>query len=64
MFLAAIAAGVITWLLVGSTLGVIVLHKNEAGIFPGLIAGIWAAWPLLHQGRVERYNFLHPAPKR
>lgn len=64
MFLGAILAGLFTWGLVGAILGQVVLHKNEAGIFPGLIAGIWAAWPFMHHGKVERYNFLHPVPKR
>lgn len=64
MFLVAIIAGLVVWGIVGSTLGMLVLHKNEAGILPGLVAGIWAAWPFMHQGRVQRYNFLHPVPKR
>lgn len=65
MFLAvAIIVGLAAAGIVGSTLGVIVLQKADAGLFPGLVAGIWAAWPLLHQGRVERFNFLHPPPKR
>jgi hypothetical protein len=67
MLIAAIAAGVFAWLLTGSIIGVIVTHGNNngsAGMFPGLVAGIWAAWPLLHQGRVQRINFLHPVPKR
>lgn len=64
MFLVAIIAGVAAWAVVGSTLGLIVLQNSDAGMFPGIVAGVWAAWPLLHQGRVERYNFLHPAPKR
>ena len=64
MFSGAIIAGLFAWGIVGATLGQIVLHKNEAGIFPGLIAGLWAAWPFLHHGKVERYNFLHPVPKR
>ncbi|MGH2478946.1 MAG: hypothetical protein ACRDHW_04750 [Ktedonobacteraceae bacterium] len=29
-----------------------------------MVAGIWAAWPFFHQGRVSRYNFLHPVPRR
>lgn len=50
MFLVAIIAGLVVWGIVGSTLGMLVLHKNEAGILPGLVAGIWAAWPFMHQG--------------
>ncbi len=40
-----------------------VLHENEGGFLPGLVAGVWAAWPFLHQARVQRYNFLHPVPR-
>lgn len=59
----AITLGVFVFLLTGAFLGQMVLHNNEAGFFPGLIAGIWAAWPFLHQARVQRYNFLHPVPR-
>lgn len=64
MYLLAILAGLVAWGVVGAVTGQLVVHKNEAGMFPGLIAGIWAAWPLLHQGGVQRYNFLHPVPRR
>ena len=47
----------------GSLPWAVVLHNNEAGFFPGLVAGVWAAWPFLHQARVQRYNFLHPVPR-
>jgi len=30
----------------------------------GFVAGVWAAWPFFHTGRVQRYNFLHPVPRR
>lgn len=66
MLILPIIAGIATFLVVGSTVGVIVLnsyHDGQAGLLPGAVAGIWAAWPLLHQGKVERYNFLHPVPK-
>ncbi len=59
-----IVLGLIVWGVVGSLTGDYVLHKPDAGVFPGLIAGIWAAWPFFHQGRVQRYNFLHPVPRR
>lgn len=58
-----ITLGVFVFLLTGAFLGQMVLHNNEAGFLPGLIAGIWAAWPFMHQARVQRYNFLHPVPR-
>lgn len=64
MYWMAIIAGLVAFGVVGSVTGQLVVHKNDAGLFPGLIAGIWAAWPLLHHGGVQRYNFLHPVPKR
>ena len=59
-----IVLGLFVWGLVGALTGECVVHKADAGVFPGLIAGIWAAWPFFHQGRVQRYNFLHPVPRR
>lgn len=67
MLIAGIAVGIFAWLLTGSIVGVIVTHgynHGNAGMFPGLVAGIWAAWPLIYQGKIQRYNFLHPVPKR
>ncbi|MBX9724465.1 MAG: hypothetical protein K2X81_23850 [Candidatus Obscuribacterales bacterium] len=67
MILIAIVAGVAAFGVVGSIVGVLVTASNNhgsAGLFPGLVAGIWAAWPFVFQGKVERYNFLHPKPKR
>jgi hypothetical protein len=59
-----IGLGIFVFLLTGAVLGQLVLHKNDAGILPGLVAGIWAAWPFFHHGGVQRYNFLHPVPRR
>lgn len=64
MFGIAIVVGLFVAGTVGAIIGQLVVHKNEAGLLPGLVAGIWAAWPLFHQGGVQRYNFLHPVPKR
>lgn len=58
-----IAIGFIVFLITGSFLSQLVLHNNEGGFFPALIAGVWAAWPFLHHSRVGRYNFLHPVPR-
>ena len=59
-----IGLGIFVFLLTGAVLGQLVLHKNDAGILPGLVAGVWAAWPFFHHGGVQRYNFLHPVPRR
>lgn len=58
-----ITLGIFVFLLTGAFLSQMVLHNNEAGFLPGLIAGTWAAWPFLHQARAQRYNFLHPVPR-
>lgn len=62
--LKAIAAGVFVWWLTGSIVGLFVTHNAQAGMIPGIVAGMWAAWPLLHKGRVARFNYLHPVPLR
>jgi hypothetical protein len=59
-----IILGLIVWGIVGAITGECVVHKADAGVFPGLVAGVWAAWPFFHHGRVSRYNFLHPVPRR
>ncbi len=59
-----IIVGVLVFLAVGAMVAELVVHQKEAGLFPGLVAGIWAAWPFIHQGGVQRYNFLHPVPRR
>lgn len=59
-----IIVGVLVFLTVGAMVAELVVHQKEAGLFPGLVAGLWAAWPFIHQGGVERYNFLHPVPRR
>lgn len=48
----------------GAIVGQLVVHKSEAGFLPGLVAGLWVAWPFFHKGGVNRYNFLHPVPKQ
>lgn len=59
-----IGLGVFVTLLMGAVVGQVVVHKNEAGLLPGLVVGLWAAWPFFHHGSVNRYNFLHPVPRR
>ena len=64
MLAIAVILGLVVWGLVGALTGECVVHKADAGIFPGLVAGLWVAWPFFHRGRVRRYNFLHPVPRR
>lgn len=59
-----IIVGVFVFLAVGAMVAELVVHQKEAGLFPGLVAGIWAAWPFFHKGGVDQYNFLHPVPRR
>ncbi len=62
---AGIALAIFAFCVVGSatTYG-IVGGKLEGGLFPGFVAGLWVLWPFLHTDRVNRYNFLHPVPRR
>src|SRR5271166_2476103 len=38
-------------------------HSPWAGIFPGIVAAIWAAWPIWHFNSAARHRLLHPQPK-
>ena len=59
-----IGLGVFIFLLVSAFTGQCITRPDQgAGCFPGLIAGIWVAWPFFHHAGVSRYNFLHPVPK-
>lgn len=60
----AILAAIAAFLVVGFLTGGLATHKAEAGFIPGIVAAIWAASPLLLKGGEQRYNFLHPVPKR
>lgn len=64
MLALGIGLGILAFFIVGSTVGEIATHNPQAGGFPGLVAALWAAWPFFHKGRVQRYNFLHPVPRR
>jgi hypothetical protein len=63
MLVGAIAVGIFVALMTAAIIGELLSPKLDAGIFPGIIAGIWAAWPLLHYGRLDRYNFMNPVPR-
>lgn len=63
MIIIAVGLGIVVFLLVGSFVGPGLLHNACAGLFPGVVAGIWAAWPLAHYHNVERKRFWHPQPK-
>jgi hypothetical protein len=59
-----IVLGLFVWGLVGACTRFYVLQTPETGVMEGFVAGVWAAWPFFHTGRVQRYNFLHPVPRR
>lgn len=63
MAVIAIAVGLFVFLFTGAFISDVVVHSKDAGLLPGLVLGIWAAWPFFHKARVQRYNFLHPVPK-
>ena len=63
MIVVGIILGLIVWGVVGSSIRYFVLQTPMTGMFEGFVAGVWAAWPFIHQFRVKRYNFLHPVPK-
>ena len=63
MIVIGIILGLIVWGLVGSGIRYFVLQTPMTGMFEGFVAGVWAAWPFIHQFRVSRYNFLHPVPR-
>ncbi len=58
-----IALGVFVFLFTGAFINEGILHSKDVGLLPGLVLGVWAAWPLFHHAGVQRYNFLHPVPK-
>lgn len=59
-----IVAGLVAFFVVAAVTGELILHQERAGVTEGLVAAIWAAWPFFHTGGVNRYNFLHPVPRR
>jgi hypothetical protein len=63
MAVIAIGIGLFVFLFTGAFISEVVLHNKDAGVFPGLVLGIWAAWPFFHHARIQRSNLLHPAPK-
>ena len=59
-----IIAAIAAFCVVGSVTRFYVLQTEYTGTMEGLVAAIWAAWPFFHKGAVNRYNFLHPVPRR
>ena len=62
MAIVAIAAGMFVFLLSGAVINEIT-HNPEAGMLPGLVLGIMAAYPIFKLAGEQRSNFLHPAPR-
>lgn len=62
MAIIGIVIGIFVFLFTGAFVSE-VLHVGNAGIFPGLVAAIWAARPFVHQAHIQRQNLLHPVPR-
>lgn len=60
MVLLAMALGFSAFLFSASFIGTVILRNPEGGIFPGLVLGLWAAWPAIHSAILERTLLLHP----
>lgn len=62
MAIVAIIVGTFVFLLTGALIGE-VSHDAGAGIVPGLVLGILAAYPIFKSACEERAKFLHPEPR-
>ncbi|MBI5173508.1 MAG: hypothetical protein HY986_11530 [Candidatus Melainabacteria bacterium] len=62
MAIVAIIVGTFVFLLTGAMVNE-VTHDPGAGIMPGLVLGILAAYPIFKAACAERANFLHPEPR-
>lgn len=60
MVLLGIALGFSAFCFFGALIGEVILKNPEGGFFPGLVLGLWAAWPSIHSAMLERKLFLHP----
>lgn len=60
MVLLGIALGFSAFCFFGALIGEVILKNPEGGFFPGLVIGLWAAWPAIHSAMLERKLFLHP----
>jgi hypothetical protein len=64
MIVVGVCLGLFVWFVVTGVTSEVITHLPKSGVAEGLAAGAWVAWPFIHQGRVGRYNFLHPVPRR
>lgn len=62
MAIVAIIVGTFVFLLTGALVGD-ASHDAGAGILPGLVLGILAAYPIFKSACEERAKFLHPEPR-
>jgi hypothetical protein len=60
--LIGVILGIVAFCLVSSFVQ-FATQSSQAAFFPGLIGGLWAAWPFIYKSRVRRYKFLHPVPR-
>lgn len=61
MAIVAIIVGIFVFLLTGAMVNE-VTHDPGAGIMPGLVLGVLAAYPIFKAACEERAKFLHPEP--
>lgn len=62
MAIVAIIVGTFVFLLTGALIGE-ASHDAGAGLLPGLVLGILAAYPIFKAACEERARFLHPEPR-
>jgi hypothetical protein len=55
--------GFFAYVYVGAFIGRQATHNDVAGIFPGIVAALWVAWPLFHLGAIGNRNLMHPKPR-
>jgi hypothetical protein len=54
--------GACVWVLVGTLLSQLVFQRADAGVFPGLVAGVWTAWALFQRASAQHDSLLHVPP--
>lgn len=61
---AGIAVAIATFLVVGSVTGLCVLQTSNTGWMEGFLTAVCVSYPFFYHASVNRYNFLHPVPRR
>ena len=55
--------GFIVYAYFGAFIGRQVTHNDVAGIFPGIVAAIWVAWPFFRLSMINHRDLMHPKPR-